>query len=538
MFEKAAWLLAAAIFCQGWCRAENTYLKAVRTFGDNVLAHGRDVYGPKHTPLFVDGVNVDTKEPVKWKTGEREWVISNLSNQQILFRTLDGLSTLTGDKKYRTAAEEATRYAFANLREQGLLFWGGHRAYDASGDVPYIFSSHELKSTYPYYELMWRVDPVATREMIEAIWNAHVVDWSTLDFSRHGSAKAPDDVWNKPYKGGPVFFTGKGLTFINAGSDLYYAAGVLAKLSGAPEPLVWSKRLVQRYVDTRNPKTGIGGYQFSQIGADRAKAHFEDDFPGHVVSESTILRGAPPESPRICQLALAEMLGERGQEFARWAREELTAWGKSAYRAKDNAFVPMLTDGTSLEGYVFKKDGYFGSKGEVMRAKKARETHLWAYAFAWRLTGDAFMWEMARSIAQGNGFGDIGSGPDSKPQLKMDSNNAQGAALMAFLELHRKTGRRDFLAMARRIGDNILATRLQKGYFANSPRHPYAKFDQPESLVLLHLAAAIEGKAGAVPAWTGGDGFFHAVYAYPRKGRDGRIYDHSLYGRTRDAGKP
>src|SRR5512145_555865 len=104
MFQKAAWLFTVAIFCQGWCRAESAYLKAARTFAENVLAHGRDVYGPKHTPLFVDGVNVDTNEPVKWKTGEREWVISNLSNQQILFRTLDGLSTLSGDKKYRAAA--------------------------------------------------------------------------------------------------------------------------------------------------------------------------------------------------------------------------------------------------------------------------------------------------------------------------------------------------------------------------------------------------------------------------------------------------
>jgi len=33
----------------------NRYLNAVRTFTDNVLKYGRDTYGPKHTPLFVDG---------------------------------------------------------------------------------------------------------------------------------------------------------------------------------------------------------------------------------------------------------------------------------------------------------------------------------------------------------------------------------------------------------------------------------------------------------------------------------------------------
>ena len=42
------------------------YLNAVREFADNVLKYGRDTYGPKHTPLFVDGLNVHTREPVKW----------------------------------------------------------------------------------------------------------------------------------------------------------------------------------------------------------------------------------------------------------------------------------------------------------------------------------------------------------------------------------------------------------------------------------------------------------------------------------------
>jgi len=34
------------------------YLNAVREFADNVLKYGRDTYGPKHTPLFVDGLNM------------------------------------------------------------------------------------------------------------------------------------------------------------------------------------------------------------------------------------------------------------------------------------------------------------------------------------------------------------------------------------------------------------------------------------------------------------------------------------------------
>jgi len=80
------------------------YLDAVRDFADNVLKYGRDTYGPKHTPLFVDGLNIHTHEPVKWTApnGDR-WILSNLASQQNLLRTLDGLTKITGDPRYKQA---------------------------------------------------------------------------------------------------------------------------------------------------------------------------------------------------------------------------------------------------------------------------------------------------------------------------------------------------------------------------------------------------------------------------------------------------
>ncbi len=111
------------------------YLDAVREFADNVLKYGRDTYGPKHTPLFVDGLNIHTHEPVKWispkggdpltATETEEWILSNFASQQTLLRTLDGLSEITGDPKYRNAAEQSVRYACDNLRAaNGLFYWG------------------------------------------------------------------------------------------------------------------------------------------------------------------------------------------------------------------------------------------------------------------------------------------------------------------------------------------------------------------------------------------------------------------------------
>ncbi len=89
----------------------NRYLNAVREFADNVLKYGRDTYGPKHTPLFVDGLNIHTHEPVKWiaPNGDR-WILSNQASQQNLFRTLDGLTRVTGDPKYKQALDKALSF--------------------------------------------------------------------------------------------------------------------------------------------------------------------------------------------------------------------------------------------------------------------------------------------------------------------------------------------------------------------------------------------------------------------------------------------
>jgi len=163
------------------CADENTkYLDAVIEFADNVLKYGRDTYGPKHTPLFVDGLNIHTHEPVKWispvgdpftATETEEWILSNFASQQNLLRTLDGLSGITGDPKYRQAAMDAIRYAFDHLRNpNGMLYWGHVAAYDAQADK--VWGDIEsFKLHYPHYELMWKVDPTATKELIDAFWS-------------------------------------------------------------------------------------------------------------------------------------------------------------------------------------------------------------------------------------------------------------------------------------------------------------------------------------------------------------------------------
>ncbi len=559
IFEVILLAICLAGFPKGNLHADESskYLDAVREFADNVLKYGRDTYG-KPTPLFVDGLMIRDPndpnygkdgvfKPVEWiaPNGER-WILSNLASQQNLFRTLDGLTRITGDPKYKQAAMDAIRYAFDNLRSpSGLLHWGGQVAYDLRADEMCTdYYVHELKHHFPYYELMWQVDPEATKQFIESFWSAHILDWSNLEMNRQGDMQRhADNTWDHEYEGGPVFFESRGISFLNAGSDLFYAGTMLYKLSGGREPLVWSKRLAYRYVEARNPETGIAGTRYTRLKIDRAELQFGDDFPGHVVLEATIWPSIPQlrselsryysrsmllgsfTRPRICQLLLGEMIGPDGQEFALWALQELTAYGNVTYRKEDNSFIPMLTDGTSLEGYVYTKDGYYGPKGTVVESIPAGPITFWVYALAYRVTGEEFMWEMARNIAQGNGLGDIGATPENEPKLKIPTDHFDPYTLLSLLELHKKTEKTEFLQAAQEVGGNLLAKRFHKGFFVPSKEHLYTKFDYFEPLVLLHLDRFVNARSSSPPViWPSISYFACSHGAHERIADDKLIY--------------
>ena len=530
------------------------YLDAVREFADNVLKYGRDTYGPKHTPLFVDGLNIHTHEPVTWiaPNGDR-WVLSNLASQQTLFRTLDGLTTITGDPKYRKAAEEAIEYAFANLRSpNGLFYWGGTAAYDVRGEKACGKNSHTFKGFYPYYELMWRVNPEATEQLIESMWACHILDWSNLDMNRYGPLDrlSVSKGWNHEYKDGPVFFEGKGLSFFNTGSDLIYAAAWLRRLSGNKEPLVWAKRLTKRYVNVRDPKTGISYGMYTLPRGQKVPDSYDDvlrklvpgttDFPISVSPDGGIhpiirecCAGYRMPTPGIIVhryllqwqnlLMVGEILGSEGEEFNQWALEELTAFG-NGYREQDNVYVPMLTDGTDLEGYVVKVNGPLGPKGVVLEPRPVGPSDFWAYAMGHRVMNDTFMWEMARNISKGNEFGDIGVTPKGRPQLERDTNCPDPYALLAFLELHRATGKNEFLEMAKRIGGNILNNRFHKGFFVASKKHACSKFDAIDSLALLHLHLELVGEISAIPEACQSSPFFEENYRRKQYAIDNQLF--------------
>ena len=507
----------------------NKYLNAVREFADNVLEYGRDTYGLKQTPLFVDGVNVNTHEPVKWiDPNGTKWILSNLASQQTLFRTLDGLTTITGDSKYHQAAIEALKYTFEYLQTtNGLLPWGGHQAYNATTDTMGGEPTHELKGIYPYYELMWKAEPNATEYFIGSFWSGHISDWSTLAMDRHcyDMVNPFEEPWNHEYVGGSVFLQGTTSSFFNTGSDLIYAAVELAQLSGSKEPVVWVKRLAKRYVDVRDPNTGISYGMYTLKNKQKVPDSYDDvlrklvpgatdfpvyPFPGIEINPKAreAVSGYMMTTPGVkthryllnwlSLLMVGEMLGSEGDEIRQWALEELTAFGHG-YRKDDNVYIPMLSDGTNLEGYVVKVDGPLGPKGVTLEPIPAGPSDLWIYSMAYRVMNDDFMWELTRNISIGNKLGDIGESSKESPQLNLSTNCNDPFAILSFLELHRATGKSEFLEMAKIIGNNVLDTRFHNGFFVASKKHIYSKFGTLDSIALLHLYSALAGVSAVIP---------------------------------------
>lgn len=519
-------------------------IDAVRAFADKVLEHARDSYRDEPTPLFVDGLNVDTLEPVRWVHEGEAWIPSNLASHQNLLRALVALSALTGDPRYREEAIATVKAGFRLLQhEAGMLDWGGHRFFDlASGEAVGEGYRHELKHHYPFYELMWEVDRDATRRYLEAFWNAHVLDWSTLDMNRHGDYDLPmGDLWDSDFAGAEPFFEGEGLTFINCGSDLIYAGAMHYLFTGEEGALTWSKRLAEQYVRARHPETGLGAYQFtrpirreqppakgplpttSNYG-DRAENQFGPEF-GEVAREGWMIRS--PASiygvNAVMQMQLSERLAEGGRDFLDWTLDGLRAWVKYGYDAERDLARPIWADGTDLTGYEIVRDGYYGKKGRVLQAQQPQGIVLWSCAMAHRLSGDKALWQTLRAMARGRGFGEIGPAPNADVAVDLTTDESDPHVLFGLLEICRTAGDPGYRELASQVGDNIVAQRFHDGFFLPDAEHLNARVGAVEPLALLALEATLRGECDLVPHYCGGHSYFTGPHDGLGRTGDGKV---------------
>jgi pectate lyase len=232
------------------------------------------------------------------------------------------------------------------------------------------------------------------------------------------------------------------------------------------------------------------------------------------------------------QLQIAKQVGEDAKDLLEWTYQGLMSFAKYAYIAETNSFRTMFTDGTDLTGYILKRNGYYGKAGSELKSYFANSAFLLSYARAFLDTGDIGLWQMARNIAKGNSFGELGYEPGKGADINLDSKCSDPVALFAIIDLYKATKCEAYLNLGRVIADNIVKRSFHKGYFVNDSSRINAKFDMLEPFALISLQAAIEDKLEAIPMFVNGQGFIAGGYMFP-EGTFETVNDRELYGLKR-----
>ncbi len=478
-------------------------IRTITAHAAAVLELCADRYSGRATPMLADHVDLSSGEPERWEGR----VLSNLARQQHFLRVLVGLDAL-GESRFGDTARSWIGHALPAVADEGgLLHWGGHSTYALDEDGP-LPGNHELKCVYPFYDYLHRVDPEGTRRFVEAFWQRHIWDWSTLLFNRHGDYGPWDRsrVWEEAeFLAGPLPIVDQAaLSFINTGSDLIYAAAELFRLQGEERALGWAANLVSRYDQIRHPRTGLGAYQFNHREPCRVRESFKPplgDRPD--VNEATVLTSGTivtrGQRAALTFLNIRGQLGEdHGRAFLDVALRDLRALREHSWDAAQGCFHPVLYDGQRLREQDAEQRGYCPPAKLVKVPADGGALLTWARAC--RVTGDEDLLEMAAALAGAMGWTGEG-GPVPLPAPGEETPDPV-SAVFALLDLHEATGEPAYLEAAASLGQALAAERTRDGLLAEDPSAAgAASQDNVLALALLHCAAAREGRRHLVPPY-------------------------------------
>ncbi len=231
------------------------HLARARSFADCMIRHGRDRYGPVHSPLFANAltredpprltpyplfaptpVNKKTGKPYPQKeTGLQVFGLFDFNKvlnypkglgsegphkvtlfgcdpyeDRELYEFLFDLSRITGEPRYAAEARKALEWWFRHTQgPAGLYPWGEHLGWDFENECPTYFAGpsrrlyaacyHEIKDTVPFLDILAALPaeapgkPTPLERYALGIWNAHFWDKDKAWYCRHGDYRGLDD---------------------------------------------------------------------------------------------------------------------------------------------------------------------------------------------------------------------------------------------------------------------------------------------------------------------------------------------------------
>lgn len=468
------------------------FLSAAVKFADTVIGHGRDVYGPEHTPLFADYLHTDTlKSPhnggifLNAAHGGPGYPIvrMNFHRHQNLLRLLAELSLITGDEKYVEAAMEEVAFMFDRywLPESGLLVFGNHRVIDLESGRAFAAERPgailEISAVFPFYDFWYDVDPEKTSSFVKGLWEAYTSDWHTMNYNRHASFdKHPDftKTWDRPFtsvKDLPERISG--LSFMKVALDLSYSGYMIGFLEKNDKPIKWANRRLRIFDYKRDPKTRIWPILVYGDRSDRGLSAYGKAFPKSNPMEARCVVGGYVTSQSRYFLAALGMM-EQAKKYGRYKGQEsihksidewILGYMKAAYDPENHRLRHIIIDGTDVTDFVSPEGGLGLSKGASFLPVKVISYFHAAVARGLRLTEDATRrreyWELLRHLFKGDDLGDIGRCEDDRPAFNLGTRTAEPAFVYALVDLYRVTKRKEYLTFMEHIGNNIIELRQE-----------------------------------------------------------------------------
>jgi hypothetical protein len=171
-------------------------LKVARAYADTMIEHGRDVYGQKKSPLFATMMDRTTYEvldkvlPVEGiRSTDQVAGSANPMQDENLYLVLYALTTITGDKTYSKAADEALAYFFSTCqsKETGLMAWGEHLAWNLTRDECQTSAGwyHEFNRHWALWGRCFDLAKGGCLRFARGLWDHQIYDKGKCIFSRH-----------------------------------------------------------------------------------------------------------------------------------------------------------------------------------------------------------------------------------------------------------------------------------------------------------------------------------------------------------------
>ena len=242
------------------------YSSMARAYADAMLEYGRDQYGKRHSPSFVDTLDLRTMSMPRGTSAETTRIYQRLFRAADsstgcnpmyhidLHQLLNVLSDVTGNGKYRQAARDSIGWFFRNTQNEvtGFVAWGEHLAWDlvedritlqARAGDRVVSDTHEFYGPWIHWKTTCEVAPEPATRFALGLWEHQIADHETCEFSRHArySKHAP----------------GKGYEFLRqVGFYLDTWASVYAATNDERllEPITQFLKALRKW---QNPKSGL-----------------------------------------------------------------------------------------------------------------------------------------------------------------------------------------------------------------------------------------------------------------------------------------